>query len=108
MRSVSLERMANLVKRKTAFENKWALLEVISKHPNLSIYELAKKMNWTPGKVEHYVKKLNKDKMIENSTEVVNGRNRRSIRARKMEDFIDWDKIKELKKPPEKKITVKN
>ena len=57
-------------------------------------------MDWTPGKVEHYVKKLLKDGMINNSTEVVNGRNRRSLRAKKMEDFISWDKIKELKKPP--------
>lgn len=102
-----LEEMANLVKRKRAFENKWALLEVISKNPYLSIYELAKKINWTPGKVEHYVKKLIKDKMIENSTEVVNGRNRRSIRAKKMEDFINWDKLKEIKKPPDFKNNKK-
>lgn len=108
MRSVLLEKRANLVRRKTAFENKWALLEVISKNPDLSIYELAKTINWTPGKVEYYIKKLIKDKMIENSTKVVNGRNKRSIRAKKMEDFINWDKIKRLKKPPEKKIIVKN
>lgn len=92
--------MANLVRRKWAFENKWALYEKISKNPEISIYELAKKMEWTPGKVEHYVKKLTKDGMINNSTEVVNGRNRRSLRAKKMEHFINWDKLKELKNPP--------
>lgn len=92
--------MASIAKRKTAFENKWALYEMISKNPEISIYELAKKIDWSPGKVEHYVKKLAKDGMIHNSTEIVNGRNRRSLRAKKMEHFINWDKIKELKKPP--------
>lgn len=93
--------MANVVRRKRGFENKWELYEMISKNPDISIYKLAKKINWTPGKVEHYVKKLMKDGMINNSTEIVNGRNRRSIRAKKMEHFINWDKLKELKKPPD-------
>ncbi|KKN41020.1 hypothetical protein LCGC14_0727400 [marine sediment metagenome] len=92
--------MANVVRRKRAFENKWVLYELISKNPGICIYELAKKKDWTPGKVEHYVKKLLKDGMIDNSTEVVKGRNKRSLRAKKMEHFINWDKIKELKKPP--------
>ena len=102
-----MEEMANLAKKKTAFENKWALYEMISKNPETSIYELAKKMDWTPGKVEHYVKKLVKDKMISNSTEVVNGRNRRLLRAKKMEHFINWDKLKDVKKPPSSKNNKK-
>ena len=92
--------MANVVRRKRAFENKLELYELISKNPGISIYGLTKKNDWTPGKVEHYVKKLLKDGMIDNSSEVVNGRNKRRLRAKKMEHFINWDKIKELKKPP--------
>jgi len=87
--------MANLVRRKRAFDNKWALYEMISKNPEISIYELAKKIDWTSGKVGYYVKKLMKEGMINNSTEIVNGRNKRSLRAKKMEDFINWDEIEE-------------
>lgn len=94
-----MEEMANVVRRKKAFENKWELYEKISANPGSSIYDLSKKMDWTPGKVEHYFKKLIKDGMIENSTEIVNGRNRKSIRAKDIEHFINWDEIKELKKP---------
>jgi len=94
--------IANFIRRKRAFENKWELYDTISKNPGLSIYDLSKKINWTPGKVEYYIKKLVKDDMIENSMRIENNRVHRSFKARKVGHFINWDEMTHIQKPLKK------
>ena len=88
--------IANKIRRNAAMENKWALYEVINKYSGLSGYELSKKIEWTPGKTDHYLKKLMKDGLILNSTEIVNGRTHKSYRPKKMKEMINWKEIKNI------------
>jgi len=92
---MAMLRMANQVRRKKALDNKWFLYEIIDKNPNMTIYELSKKINWTSGKIKYYVEKLVKDGMIKNSTKIVNGRTQKRYYGKTMKEFInreEWDK----------------
>ena len=88
--------LANKIRRKAAMENKWALYEIINKYSGLSGYELSKKIEWTLGKTDHYLKKLLNDGLILNSTEIVNGRVRKSYKPKKMKEMINWKEIKKI------------
>ncbi len=90
-------KLANQVRRKTAFEKRYKLYEHISKHPGLSGYELAKQLGWTSGLVDYYLKKLISDGVIENHNEVVNGRNRREYHPVKWKNLVNWDEINNFK-----------
>ena len=89
-------KIANQIRRKKAFENKWLLYDFIDKNPGLSQYDLNKKIGWSIGKITYYVKKLVKEGMIKNSTEIVNGRTRKSYYGKSMKEFINWDEMKNL------------
>ncbi len=90
---MSLLKIANQVRRKKAQDNKWFLYEFIDKNPGLTVYEMSKKINWTIGKLNYYVKKLVKDGMINNSEKVVNGRNQKRYSGKTVKEFIDWDEF---------------
>ncbi len=91
---------ANKIRLFNAMKNKYFLYEVINKNHGLTIYDLAKKVNWSSGKVNHYIQKLLKDKVIENSTEIDNGKVKKHYSPVSYKEFINWDEIKELKTPP--------
>jgi len=86
-------KLANQVRRKKAQDNKWFLYEFIDKNPGLTVYEMSKKINWTIGKLNHYVQKLVKDGMINNSAKVVNGRNQKRYTGKTVKEFINWDEF---------------
>lgn len=90
--------LANLVRRKKALESRWHLYEVISQNPEISIYELSKKLSWSIGKVNYHVNKLIKDGIISNSTKTENNRTKRSLRAKSWKHFIRPEDLEELKK----------
>ena len=90
---MAMLKLANQVRRKKAQENKWFLYEFIDKNPSLTVYELSKKINWTIGKLNHYVQKLVNDGMIHNSDEVVNGRNQKRYSGKTVKEFINWDEF---------------
>ena len=56
--------IANQVRRKKAMENQWYLYEYLNKNPNLTVYDLSKKIEWSVGKVAYYIKKLLKGGLI--------------------------------------------
>ena len=85
-----LER-ANQIRKKKALDNKWFLYGIIDKNPGLTIYDLNKKIGWTPGKIKYYAIKLVKDGLIKNSTEIVNGRTQKRFYGKSMKDFINWE-----------------
>ena len=90
--------MANLVRRKKALETRWSLYEIINKNPEISVYELSKKTNWSIGKVNHHVNKLIKDGVISNSIKTENNRTKRSLRAKDWKEFISPEDLEALKK----------
>ena len=90
---MAMLKLANQVRRKKAQENKWFLYEFIDKNPGLTVYELSKKIDWTIGKLNHYVQKLVNDGMIHNSSEVVNGRNQKRYYGKTVKEFINWDEF---------------
>lgn len=84
---------ANIIRRKKAWENKMKVYELIDSVPGLTIYDISKKLGWAPGKIEYYVKKLVNSGLIQNSTEIVNGRVHKSYTATKMKELINWDEM---------------
>lgn len=90
--------LANLVRRKKALETRWELYEVINKNPEISIYELSKKMNWSIGKVNHHVTRLIKDGVISNSTTIEKNRTKRNLKAKGWKEFIRPEDLEALKK----------
>ncbi len=87
-------RIANQIRRKKAFENKWLLYDFIDKNPGFSQYDMKKKIGWSIGKIAYYVGKLVKEDMIKNYTEIVNGRTRKSYYGKSMKKFINWDEMR--------------
>ena len=82
-------RLANQVRRKKAFDNKWFLYEFIDKNPGLTNYNLSKQLDWTSGKVKWYTQKLVEDGMIHNSTEIVNGKVQKRFYGKTVREFLD-------------------
>ncbi|MHA1492288.1 MAG: winged helix-turn-helix domain-containing protein, partial [Promethearchaeota archaeon] len=79
--------IANQVRRKKAWQNKMQVYEIIDKNTRLNnsgltIYDLTKILNWSSGKVEHYIKKLLKGGFIKNSDRTVNGRARKEYSSK--------------------------
>ncbi|MHA1730274.1 MAG: hypothetical protein ACTSWY_16305 [Promethearchaeota archaeon] len=89
-------RIANQIRRKKALENKWFLYDIIDKNPCLSQYDLNKKIVGSTGKIHYYVKKLLKDGIIKNSTEIINDRARKLFYGKSMKEFIKWDEMNNI------------
>ncbi len=87
--------LANAVRRQRAWECQMLVLKKIEDNPGVSGYGLAKILQWTPGKVDHYVKKLLKYSFITNSTTSVNGRTKNEYFAQPISHYIKEEK-KEL------------
>ena len=89
--------LANLVRRKKALETRWNLFEIISKQPGISLYELAKQLNWSTGKVTHHINKLIKDGVITNKNIIENNRPKRTLTAKNWKEFMDPEILEALK-----------
>ena len=88
---------ANKIRLFNAMKSKYYLYEVINENPGLTIYDLMIKINWTSGKIYHYIQKLLKDKIIRNSTEIVNGRVRKSYFPVSFKKLINRDEMTHIK-----------
>ena len=90
---MSLLKIANQVRRKKAQENKWFLYEFIHKNPSLTVYDISRKVNWSTGKVNHYVQKLVREGFINNCEKVENGRNQKRYTSKTVRELINWDEF---------------
>ena len=86
----------NQVRSKKAMENKWELYELINKTPGQTVYKLSKIVGWSVGKTDYYVRKLVKDGLVINSTEIIKGRVHNFYTPKKMEQMINKEKFKTL------------
>ncbi|MFX1317108.1 MAG: MarR family transcriptional regulator [Promethearchaeota archaeon] len=69
------------------------MYETINKKLGLTIYNLMKEVNWTSGKVNHYIQKLLKDRIIKISTEIENGRVKKQYFPVSYKELINWDEM---------------
>ena len=53
--------------------------EFVNKHQGLSIYEIAKSIGWSSGKVYNIIKSLEKMGLVRTSLEVEGGRSKRKV-----------------------------
>ena len=88
---------ANKVRFLNAMKNKYFLYEILNKTSGITIYDLTKKINWSSGKVIYYIQKLLKDGVIQNSTEVINGRVRKKYYPVSYKEFINKEEMNFLK-----------
>jgi len=88
---MAMLKVANQVRRKKANDNKWLLYGLIDKNSGLTIYELSKRTKLSAGKIKYYVEKLVKEEMINNSTQIVNGRTQKKYYGKSMKEFINLD-----------------
>lgn len=84
---------ANKIRFLNSMKNKYFLYETINKKSELTIYDLTKEVNWTTGKVNHYIQKLLKDRVIKNSTEIENGRVKKQYFPVSYKELINWDEM---------------
>jgi len=90
---IKILKKANKIRLFNAMKNKYYLYEVINETPGLTIYDLMIKINWTSGKIHHYIQKLLKDGVIKNSTEIVNERVRKSYFPVSFKELINKDEM---------------
>ena len=88
---------ANKIRIFNAMKNKYFVYEFINKNPEITIYDLAKKINWSVGKTNYYVQKLLKEGVIRNSTEIVNGRTLKKFSPVSYKAFIKTEEMEFLK-----------
>lgn len=78
--------------------NETELMYIIEKSPGLTSYELAKKLNWSGGKVRYYLLKLLKDNEIVVKETHNSARLKKEVYAIDWKEMIDWSKIKKIGK----------
>jgi DNA-binding MarR family transcriptional regulator len=68
-------------------ETNWILYDFICEHPNLSIYELHKQLDWSVGKVQKAIERLQERGYVETKTVNNLSRNKRVVAP------TDWKKL---------------
>lgn len=74
--------------------NKNELMYIIQRKPGLTSYALAKRLDWSGGKVRYYVRQLLEDNEIIVKEKYNSSRLRKEIYAIDWKEMIDWSKIK--------------
>ncbi len=82
-----------------AEDTDWELYEWIEEHPNLSIYELAKSINWSHGKVYSSVKRLTNDGLVNVENAIRNGRSVSIVTYKKWQEFFTSEELDEMRQP---------
>jgi len=82
---------ANERREQLATDTAYYLYKFICRNRGLSGYEIAKNINWTTGKVHHYLQILLRDGLIHNSTAIVNGRAKKSYSPKSFKElYKEW------------------
>ncbi|AEB69770.1 winged helix-turn-helix transcriptional regulator [Methanothrix soehngenii] len=75
----------------------YSLYEVINKTPGSSVYELAKELGWSSGKVYGSVRRLEKDNWVRIEKAERDGRSVLKITSVKWHEFLTSEEIEEFK-----------
>jgi predicted transcriptional regulator len=77
----------------------WDLYKWIQGHPGLSIYELAKSIAWSHGKVYSSVKRLEQDGLVTVEKVIRNCRSASIVTYRKWQEFFTREELNEMQQP---------
>jgi DNA-binding MarR family transcriptional regulator len=77
----------------------WDLYKWIEGHPGLNIYELAKSIGWSHGKVYSSVKRLEQDGLVKVERVIRNGRSASMVTSRKWQEFFTKEELEEMQQP---------
>lgn len=84
-------------KRKWGYKTAMELLSIIERHSGTNVYALAKLTGWSPGRVVHFVNRLEKLNLVKSVYEVKLGRMTRMIyRVHPLENLILTDEDKKF------------
>lgn len=86
-------------RRELAEDVDWELYRWIEGHPGLSIYELAKSIGWSHGKVYSSVKRLERDGLVKIQKEIRNGRSVSIVTYKKWQEFFTDEELTEMSRP---------
>jgi DNA-binding MarR family transcriptional regulator len=75
----------------------YSLYEVINKTPGSSVYELAKELGWSSGKVYGSVRRLEKDNWVQIEKAERDGRSVLKIMSVKWHEFLTPEEVEEFK-----------
>ncbi len=67
------------------------LYEFVNKYRGLSVYEIAKRLNWSPGKVHAIVKKLEEKGLVRTEMVVEKGRVKKKVYPVDWKDLLPED-----------------
>lgn len=80
----------------SGLDTDYELYRVINKKPGYSIYELAKEMGWTSGKVHGSVRRMEKEGLVHTKRENRAGRTVLKVRAADWSEFFTEEELKEF------------
>jgi len=86
-------------RRELAEDVDWELYKWIEGHPSLSIYELAKSIGWSHGKVYSSVKRLERDGLVKIEKEIRSGRSVSIVTYKKWQEFFTAEELEEMRRP---------
>ena len=85
-------------RRRQASDTDWQLYEKINEIPGSSEYELAKALDWTPGKVNGAVKRLERDGYIKTKKELRAGRGVTVVTPLEWWEMLPANEVEEIKR----------
>ena len=85
-------------RRMQAYDTDWQLYEMINEIPGSSEYELAKALDWTPGKVNGAIKRLERDGYIRTKKKLRSGRGVRIVTPLEWWEMLPANEVEEIKR----------
>ncbi len=86
-------------RRDLSGETDWELYEKVDDNPGLSVYELAKLMDWTPGRVHGSVTRLEKKGLVKTERAVRGGRAVLLVVPKEWWEYFTPDELAEMESP---------
>ncbi len=85
-------------RRELSGESDWELYEKVDDTPGLSVYELSKIMDWTPGKVHGAVMRLVNKGLVKTERAVRGGRSVLLVIPKEWREFFTPEELEEFKR----------
>lgn len=98
MGMISATTKATQRRRELSGESDWALYEKVDDYPGLSVYELSKLMEWTPGKVHGAVMRLVQKGLVKTERAVRDGRSVLLVVPKEWWEFFTPEELEEFKR----------
>jgi len=74
----------------------YELYKIINKKPGYSVYELAKEMGWSSGKVYGSVRRLEKEGLVHTKKDIRGGRSILKVHAAEWSEFFTKEELEEF------------